>query len=837
MVGLRDRISAWFAVPRGRQPISSAYRLFPYMRASYFRFIGQTVVITPMIMGLASFVLFAAVPQMDEVYRGVLESQDWARGALGLAAIGLFSGLLYAWNWRNVTARIDLIYPDHADLRFDNRALKVRDSKTILIAALPFAGLFLGLLNLHYNIRSLNKEIGDISAQFGDGLPKASALKTQLSSLGHSAPVALLVTAIAALFCIGLLHIFRANRRRYLYLIGICYALSAATVLVPILRPAETLTAARAIGPVAGAGLVLIAGAILTRWLFSGLASVLYLLKAVPSGLLMLTPRAGAALIAVLVLAATASLSLDIMQNPDQGSVSSFAEFRKLKAQNGLLSNRLRNDFQKWLDERPVSGQHFPVFIVAAEGGGIYAASAAAFFLATLQDHCPQLARHIFAISAVSGGSIGASLFNASLKRGEPMGPGGDACDFAGTAREDAAPASMLARLSNVTLDDHITPVMAYLLPDLIHGLIHPSFNRSDAVIGAEELRWIGRDQILEQSFVRSFEDNHQGPKRDPLLDPIAKSWCANGNAPALLLNTTWVETGYRVAFSPFPLRPIGKGTLYSFEDLFNLEQETSRAVTPANASGCLGEETGDGLAAARGSVGPQLIEAAVVSARFPVIMPPKLYTPRTGKNKWTFVDGGYADSSGATTALELYNELKSYIQNSPQKNAVDLHLIVLTDALTEPDLKSIGASWYSDFISPLNTLLTVRRLLARRAIAQAYDQLGKDLIAIELDQKTFPLPLGWKISSTSSNIIRFMMGWPGLCPDTGPAAGPEASETAAPQEEWAASIARHNSCELQRIVSLLKPAPAVQPAAVEVPKEKEEPQPKEERTWRPVQQ
>ncbi len=55
----------------------------------------------------------------------------------------------------------------------------------------------------------------------------------------------------------------------------------------------------------------------------------------------------------------------------------------------------------------------YPVFIIAAEGGGIYAASAAATMLAILQDAVPEFSEHVFAISGVSGGAIGAAIFRA----------------------------------------------------------------------------------------------------------------------------------------------------------------------------------------------------------------------------------------------------------------------------------------------------------------------------------------------------------------------------------------------------------------------------------------
>jgi hypothetical protein len=85
----------------------------------------------------------------------------------------------------------------------------------------------------------------------------------------------------------------------------------------------------------------------------------------------------------------------------------------------------LEASFRQWLADRPNRneyGEHhpFPVFLITAQGGGLYAAYHAAVFLATIEDVCPGFTSHIFAISAVSGGSVGASIFAsaASARQG-----------------------------------------------------------------------------------------------------------------------------------------------------------------------------------------------------------------------------------------------------------------------------------------------------------------------------------------------------------------------------------------------------------------------------------
>ena len=144
------------------------------------------------------------------------------------------------------------------------------------------------------------------------------------------------------------------------------------------------------------------------------------------------------------------------------------------KKQRRKQESDLAATFHAWLAERKTGSSRYPVFVVAAQGGGIYAASTAGAFLATMQDHCPAFARHVFAISAVSGGSVGASLFNAafadSIARGTnrkapvDVEPGCDSLF--------AKPGELSRRLRAITQDDHISPVLAYLVPDFLGGLI-----------------------------------------------------------------------------------------------------------------------------------------------------------------------------------------------------------------------------------------------------------------------------------------------------------------------------------------------------------------------------
>ena len=761
-IGITRRPFHYWRRAGGRFSISTGQSL---------RYLAHTVYLPPLIVGLAAAYLFAAVPQMQEVYLGIVEDADYGRGIAGLVAVSLFSALLFAWNHIEVSRRIDAIYPFHADIYFDRRIFEIRDLKAAFEASLPFFGLLLGLAQVYRHVLDAAEA----------GLTRG-ALRA-LPALPDAVIVAAAITLAAYLALLALFFRFRKNTKTQKRLLYLLYALTVVLVAVPIIAPDVTLMSSRFAGPLAITAFVLIEVAIAVRLGLWFLHRVVSVIVAIPSSLLLVTDRLPLGLrqaaIALLPLAAVGVLSVGIIRTGG-GGVEGQPEETQSKAGGDLAAT-----FHAWLAERRTGSSRYPVFVVAAQGGGIYAASTAGAFLATMQDHCPAFARHVFAISAVSGGSVGASLFNAafadSIARGTnrkapvDVEPGCDSLF--------AKPGELSRRLRAVTQDDHISPVLAYLVPDLLGGLIPGSLRLKSVVPDSGSpcdrgrSPWGSRDRILEKSFIDSFrrsgpsskgadDDCPDQKERNLLVRPFSDGWSQNGDLPALLLNATWVETGYRVAFAPFALQPFGGGTLYSFDSL------------------------------SKGPSDPTLISAAVISSRFPGLMPPWTFKLDKG-SRLTFVDGGYADSSGVTTALQLYNKLKQVGGDD-----VDLYLIALTDkskALTaaagvEPVGSMAVRSWFYDVLAPVTTLLSVRDLQSRKAVTEARTELGEKMIVLQLDQAAFPLPLGWKLSGLSSDIIRLTIGDPARC------------MAADDRGDTAVSITNRNNCELKRIADLISP-------------------------------
>ncbi|MGD0023053.1 MAG: hypothetical protein ABSC37_00300 [Xanthobacteraceae bacterium] len=510
----------------------------------------------------------------------------------------------------------------------------------------------------------------------------------------------------------------------------------------------------------------------------------------------------------------------------------SWIDNKKLGVQNSN-SGGSADAAQSACSAKYVGTPQYPVFIIAVEGGGIYAASAASMFLARLQDRDPCFAEHVFAISAVSGGAIGATIFQAlveskfkeasattALPATEPTiannNGGAKSPPAAGSSNGCLPPLSkndqlntdhpLTDEVSAILQDDHFSPLVASIFPELL------GFTRS------------GRAQELAASFEQSVNTEDRGAA-EALCDAFAHHWSDSSKAPALVLNATWVETGFRAAFAPFPLHAIDD-SLYSFADQ-NMPDDQ----------------------------GLTLIEAALVSARFPAVLPP--YSVKIKKNKnnsaekstsqstvqsidnstdtvrWNFVDGGYSDTSGAATALALYKALK----DAAKTRNPDLRVILLTSSDPRLDANDINGTVFADTVAPIDAMLSVRDGLGNEAVARACDGIfgnqnsgansgntcedyaekpGALLQIVGIEDQTYGLSLGWKISQTTFSVVSWMLGDPKMvsADECNGQTSSDSNPTSQSNGQFTLNekIVRRNSCVLRSILQSLGDAPAAQP-------------------------
>ena len=337
-----------------------------------------------------------------------------------------------------------------------------------------------------------------------------------------------------------------------------------------------------------------------------------------------------------------------------------------------------------------------PVILVAAEGGGIRAAYYTAAVLARFQDLYPDFSRHLFAISSVSGGSLGAATFASLIARG----PAADRPGEHGKA------------VQRVLGRDFLAPTVAMLLfPDFLQRFLPVPFPVLDRARG------------MELSWERAFQ---RGAQSGAFAAPLSQLWQTDASytVPSLLLNATWVERGKRFLISP---------TFLGDGDLFG--------------------DAVDGLTSIQGDV--PLSTAAHLSARFPYVSP---LARIDGFGH--VADGGYFENSGAATLLEVVNALATesviplaivlrYRDGSESERSVSLAPGGSDSAATNRFLLEL--------LGPPVALLKSREAHASfsvEALQRRLTVLGGQTRLVELRDDGGVLPLGWTLSERARRAI-----------------------------------------------------------------------------------
>src|SRR5436190_912681 len=147
---------------------------------------------------------------------------------------------------------------------------------------------------------------------------------------------------------------------------------------------------------------------------------------------------------------------------------------------------------RRWLEHRRpaieayrTKHKAYPVFVVAAQGGGIYAAYHPALSLARLYDACPEFAHHLFGISSVSGGSLGAAVF-ADLLRSVPPELATDPAKPSEGCTPQPAIAQLAGKVQAFFATDFLSPVIAsafvFDIPSLLVPQLRFGLDRSIAL-------------------------------------------------------------------------------------------------------------------------------------------------------------------------------------------------------------------------------------------------------------------------------------------------------------------------------------------------------------------
>lgn len=360
--------------------------------------------------------------------------------------------------------------------------------------------------------------------------------------------------------------------------------------------------------------------------------------------------------------------------------------------------------FNAWLEARAAEsdGDSIPLFIVAAEGGGVRAAYWTARVLATLQDSFPTFGKHLFAISGVSGGALGAAAFSSVLADLDQSG--GIVC----SAENDQSVSGSAANcIDEFFQQDFLSPVLASMLyPDLVQRFLPPVpifSKRAD------------RARTLEASWEKAW---FSVAGTDRFSSSLLNLWSEDSRAeiPTLFFSGTSVESGKRMITTPVSFSNVEQ---YYFHDLVDVLDTLQRSV--------------------------RLSTAVHNSARFTYFSPAGTLRNPAGRRIGHIVDGGYFDNSGAVLAGELITFLSQEYSSEWRNRLIPVFILIENETPAE---KEKSHSWGNEVLSPLRVMMHARTARASLGKAATEALVGDQAVVnFRLRGCTQQFPLGWMLS------------------------------------------------------------------------------------------
>ena len=289
-----------------------------------------------------------------------------------------------------------------------------------------------------------------------------------------------------------------------------------------------------------------------------------------------------------------------------------------------------------------------PMIIVATAGGGIRAAYWTATILEDLRDTLSlrwieqkeSLHHYLFAISSVSGGSLGAAAYSATLlDTPPPENP-------------------KLTPPTDYLKADFLAPALASMFFHDVPANLIPFFPGSDRGVALEQTFEAASGGRLALPFLNFFPavatfsyEAQAGQERSE----GRKTWInADQWRPILLLNATHQKTGRRIIQSHVPIQ---KDVFQDAYDALSLYPSDTRMST-----------------------------AVLDSARFLYISPPG-HMPHGPKyeDRGYIIDGGYYENFGAQTALDLEEMVERVLAAN---NLSDKVRIIVLQISSDPSMR-----------------------------------------------------------------------------------------------------------------------------------------------------
>ena len=468
--------------------------------------------------------------------------------------------------------------------------------------------------------------------------------------------------------------------------------------------------------------------------------------------------------------------------------------------------------FKQWIEHRrPIIEAYrqekktYPLFIVAAQGGGFYAAYHSALTLARLQDTCPEFADHVFAVSSVSGGSLGAAVFTELVRSqmtsartppiapppaaatpappasGQPqVTPGASAAEAQPTVppapprkfcTRDSTSPKLEGYVRKFFQSDLLSPVVASTLMLDIPGLLFPP------------LRWgVDRAVVFELSLEAAWRNLPlAGSEKPGFSNNFYGRWKPQDPVPALFMSATGVNHGVPTLISQIYWQEYTRVVRLTTDEVQRVQSYATRrsAVNPeirnlleqlyANQQALgSGQVRIANILDFRPDLQLAMSTATTLSARFPYVTPPGNIEKENRvdlsssiyKNMevMELVDGGFYDNSGRMVAARITRILEKLLDEDASLKDLEPHIRVRLIHFTHQPAKRTGTGHergHFELVAPLAAFDSVR--VERGAHLEGRFNEAPKLMYL-FDRK-FDAPLSWLLSSDTRRQIELRSG------------------------------------------------------------------------------
>lgn len=341
-----------------------------------------------------------------------------------------------------------------------------------------------------------------------------------------------------------------------------------------------------------------------------------------------------------------------------------------------------------------------PFIVVATAGGGIRAAYWTAVVLGEMEDKHPGFHNQIFAISGVSGGSVGATVYRTVSTYWNDI-------DQTRCAKNKSIRDCTL----NIIGGDKLGSVAASMLS-------------SDLLQRFWPWPWFpDRAKAFEITWEKHYKKR---TGRNDLENISFSDFSSKSMFPGLFLNSTWSDNGRRIVASSFGFK--GVPQFERNNDLIDITGKNLRLSTAMHNS-----------------------------ARFPLVSPPGSWS-RKGKIQGRLMDGGLFENYGAETAIEILDTAKVVIGASfdPRIVLISSDPSVGKELASSPHRPPLKFGY--EVLSTFATYARARVGHGSEAAARLKRYtLKKDQFAhfhmCKQNTKVSP-PLGWSLSDKAKNTI-----------------------------------------------------------------------------------